>query len=696
MKRLWLIVTLLFCTVPKGMAQVDGVYVGFGIPSQNTLMFNRFLINPTFSALRQETNALSLLHRNQSVSFDNNNQSYLLAYSGKTGENNGAGISIFSQREGVVSNFGLLTNYAYGVKLNEESSFTFGANLAYYKSGFDQTRAITGQFDPYLSNLQDGIYLRFQPGFNVQYNAFDFGMVAENLIDFDLKNGVSLSETNTKIFAGHVQHTYSLKTSNGITEGGRMRSLLRGRNTRNNTFELGGSLILDLPKLGWLQAGYDSYYGPSTGVGFNLSPHLSMGYTLERGLDGALGNLGITHEITVAYTFKSNPSPDRIMLEADYVEKQDDTSESSVIEQFNEENQILELKEKLAQNDAILGQLTARSDSLDSKRKLQLEKRFTEALETVRNKTGADSFIRKNNLEKPENIKHLPEITDEMGEKQKVRNDTLLSGIAQDEIVDLPKELMPKDSITHEVSPINDMKITETKRDKVIAQHQKYGNIKSSTIEGLKDVKDGFYLIANVYRGGVYLKNFMQQLETQGFKPQFITNPENNLKYVYLRRYETFGEAEAAAKSKLEGVYTGSLWILNVKSGNLKDRVISNSKAAPKSQENPNEELLRKNVVVRDKIVSDNTPQSEIKQQTEYYIIANVFASARNAARFIKYLNSLGLSANYFINPKNKYRYVYLKRHDTWNGALLSYYTGITKIYEEKTWIMRVTPELLS
>jgi hypothetical protein len=79
-----------------------------------------------------------------------------------------------------------------------------------------------------------------------------------------------------------------------------------------------------------------------------------------------------------------------------------------------------------------------------------------------------------------------------------------------------------------------------------------------------------------------------------------------------------------------------------------------------------------------------------------YYLIANVFAVPQNANRFVALLNSLGLSASYFINPENNYRYVYLKRHDSWNNALLSYYSKLNDAYNDKMWIMKVNSELIA
>jgi len=75
-----------------------------------------------------------------------------------------------------------------------------------------------------------------------------------------------------------------------------------------------------------------------------------------------------------------------------------------------------------------------------------------------------------------------------------------------------------------------------------------------------------------------------------------------------------------------------------------------------------------------------------------YYIIANVFDNSPSAKAFVKELNSKGLHASYFVSPADKNRYVYLKRHETWNNALTSYYTKLNASYDDEMWIMRIKP----
>ena len=680
-----LLLTLL-AFLPKAVAQDESLYVGFAIPAQNTMKFNRFLINPAFTAVRGSQSSLSLYHRNQSVSFDNNNQTYLLGYQSKSTERSGAGISVFSQRLGVISNYGVLANYAYGVKLGDKSEFTFGGNLAYYKSGYDESRAITGQFDPYLSGLQDGTYLKFQPGFNISTGAFDIGMTAENLIDYDLKTSNSLSDFSSKIFSGHLQYTRAFASNSGILESGQWRAMARARNNPTGDMELGGNLLLDLPKIGWIQAGYDSFYGASTGVGFNLNPQLSMGYVMERSVSGSLSNLGMTHEITLAYTFSPQISEDRKMLEADYDPEEDrQIAEAPPISDEEKKASEMEaLKEVLAQNDAIIGQLTQRPDSLDALRRAALEKRFESALAAVRQKTGVDSFNVKVETEKTigqEQVKILK------------ANQTILDSLAEQKMPLVETLVDSAGQKTSENKQTRSKTITE---QEVKPSGGESKPVLSRRFTNLKGVEPGYYVIANVYKGETYLEKFLKKMTSKGHQPDYITNPQNNLKYVYLHRFESLKEAEKAVRSQIDGAYLGTLWVMDVRPTSVDSKAIANNETKSQKREEYNDDILRKNVVIKDRLDSDSPDQESFKVGSKYYIIANVFKSSRNAARFIKHLNSLGLSANYFINPKNNYRYVYLKRHETWNGALMSYYSKLNEAYQAEMWIMRVTPDLIA
>jgi type IX secretion system PorP/SprF family membrane protein len=698
-KLLFLWVCLSF--LPLSRAQEDNPFIAYEVPAQNLLKFNRFLINPTFSTVREDKSYINLLHRNQAVTFDDNNQSYFLSYSGRIGDRSGLGLSLYTQREGTLSNYGVLANYAYGVKLSDKSNFTFGANLSYYNSGFDESRANPVEDDPFLSGFQDSSLLTFQPGFNISYGQFDFGVYAENLIDYNLKTSEAITSFKEKTFSSHLQYTHQFENQSGIFEQGRLMPLARVRKVGEEDLVLGGSLILDLPKIGWVQGGYDSFYGASAGVGFNLNRRLSIGYTMEKGLTNTFDNFGVTHEISFAYSFTPNLTEDRVMLEDGYEESLV-SAEGEGLETTptDKDIEIAELKRRLAENDAILAELMFRQDSLERTRESELEKRFEMVMRMVRQETRDN----------------LPEMEEKARQVYFLNNQKTGLADTGDTTQITPREQKPEagetlfpsqprkaalaDRVTEEPKPAETAKdITRAPARVLAASDDTRAAVKQRKFKDLQGVSDGYYLVANVYKGTHYMSQFVEGLKASGLDAEHIDNPNNGLKYVYLERFDTWKEAEAAARSGLNGAYEGALWVMNVENRYTNEAYAANSEKVSKKAAGLENDVLRQNVIVRDQVArgeKDGAETLSAGDGTKYFLIANVFSNPKNANRFVQYLNSLGLSASYFINPENNYRYVYLKRHDNWNSALISYYSGLNNSYTEKMWIMRVTPNQLT
>ena len=695
MKKATTLIIILFTFLFSSIsAQEQNPFLTFEAPSQNLVKFNRFLINPTFSTVREDKSYINLFHRNQSVSFDDNNQSYFLSYSGRVGDRSGVGVSVYTEREGLFSNFGVLANYAYGVKLSEKSNFTFGGNFSYYTSGFDQGRANTlDAQDAILNSLDDSALITFQPGFNISYGQFDFGAFAENLFDFNLRTSESNTTFSEKTYSGHLQYTHQFKNSNGILESGRLIPLARVRSVGQDNYTLGGNLILDLPKIGWLQAGYDETFGAAAGIGFNLNKHISLGYTIERGINNSLSNLGTTHEISLAYSFTPNLTEDRVLLEKDNEDLAD--NEEPEIEEISiteKDALIAELEEKIEKNNAILNELVLRQDSLENGRQADLERRFNMVMRLVKRESNGNSNLT------------------ERAEKAYLtgKDDGLIANNGNSRLT--KDNISPEDVVRQTTSTKNDiisLKNNERKRGSIAANTERSTSITKDKIYkpttkkpiGIKsftipEANSGYYIIANVYKDKKNMANFIEELESQGLSADYVENPRNGRNYVYLKKFENKQEAISAYKSKIGGAYTDDMWVMKIKgSDDYTDTRIASGSSIYESND------LQKNIVKN----SGNIP-NEAKVKTYnldgigggYYIIANVFAKTSNANRFVKEMNAKGLFAGYFTNPENNYKYVYLKKHDTWTNALTSYYNKLDNAYENKMWIMRVKNSTIS
>src|SRR5690606_29837174 len=386
--RIYCLLALGLAMAPASVAQQEtNPYVNYDVPFQNLLKFNRFLINPTFSAVREDKSYINLFHRSQSAEFDNNRQNYFLSYSGRINDMIGMGFSLYNQQEGVISNLGVMANYSHGIKLSKQSSLTFGVNIPYYVSSFDPNRAIALEDDPVLNDAAQNSIISLQPGLNLSVGNFDIGLFAQNLVDYNIKSGKSLTDLSQRTFSGHVPFAHGFKNSSGIFEDGRLMPLARARFEGKEAPIFGGGIILDLPKLGWIQGGYDQFYGASAGTGFNLNRRLSFGYNFEKNLSNSIANLGVTHEISIAYSFVPTLSKNTLVATQGEEMKEDQQDEvadagekpakkgkvdtqttlrpTDVADRAFWEEQIALLREQQEDNYAVINELVYKMDSLE-------------------------------------------------------------------------------------------------------------------------------------------------------------------------------------------------------------------------------------------------------------------------------------------------------------------------------------------
>jgi type IX secretion system PorP/SprF family membrane protein len=520
-----------FLLVGIGFSQDENPYVTYDVPFQNLLKFNRFLVNPTFSTVREDKSYINFFHRSQAAAFDDNKQDYFLSYSGRINDRIGLGLSIYNQQEGVISNIGAMANYAYGVRLSQKSVLTFGVNIPYYQSTFDERNVITVEEDPALSDLDDSSIIAIQPGLNLAIGAFDVGVFAENLMDFNLKSGGMLTEFGEKTFSGHLQYTQKFKSNSGILEDARLMPLARIRKVGSETYTYGGGVILDLPKLGWLQGGYDSYYGASVGTGFSLNRRLSIGYNLEKGLGNSLDNFGATHELSLAYSFTPNLTENVVEHIAE------DTGAYVMNEPESEENDRLlkrlrELENKYEETQMLLDEMIYRQDSLELAHIDDSERRFELVMRSMKREMSNESEYAFRSDSRSATMS-VAEYNASSG-RQVVKKVETTSVSAE-----------PIDN--HAGNGFNDP------RDLVI-RHMAVA----------KGIPQGRYIVANVFKTEKYLTKFMKDLKEMGLDANYFKNPENGLNYVYLAHYEDNATAMEAYQSRMDGRYQDNIWIMHV------------------------------------------------------------------------------------------------------------------------------------
>lgn len=590
--------------VTTGYAQ-DGPVLSLEIPAQNNLKFNRFLQNPTFTFVREDNTNAALYHRNQWIDFNDSPKAYMLSYSGKFTERTGLGVALYQQNLGVITSFGALANYAYNIKLNTDMNLTLGFNLAFYNSGVNRNKTIVADSDPRLYDLENNALLTIEPGINLSYKQFDFGLFAENLVDFDFKSTKLAKEYVAKTFTAHAMYTHPLAISESILEASNLQFQVRARTNEITDFGYGVSAIFDAPKLGWLQSGYDDFYGFSAGLGVHITNRLSIGYTYEKTVKNNLSQFGASHEFTMAFAIKN----ERKSMEFENYE--DDAAK--IIEALENEHQI-EVETQLAELETELDDYT---------------------LPLLEKLTQDDEVTTLEHEELEERIDNLKAYS------QRAKN-TKLNGKNTKPIV-----LRNVDPSPTKVSP--------------------------KTIEDLKQAENGYYV---------------------------VSTPISNIKkddLVSIKRYELLPEAISALNDKKDQNKDQDIYIVHV--DNLKLNTVKTEKTELQIEQETEDKSVRNTLALGGVDELRPSPKAGVTIEMEdvpvgYYIVANVFAEYPNATNFKKDLSERGIESDSFINPINDYMYVYLKRFDTWQEALISYYTNVDNSYYDTIWIMPINTAL--
>ncbi|PWA11583.1 PorP/SprF family type IX secretion system membrane protein [Flavobacterium laiguense] len=301
MKNFFLSVFFFFCSIQFFYSQEDGV-VSFVIPPGNSLKFNSFAINPTFSFVRQQSSYITLFNKSQWTGFENAPKTYLLSYSGRFKENEGLALGVFQQNYGALTTFGLMANFAHNIILQEDSNLTFGVNLSGYKSGLNSGKVISNFPDSSLDNIPSNTLMVVSPGINYGTAFFDFGLAYNNLVTYNLSSGLLKDDPNSGIQA-HVMYTGFLD-SYGFFDKSKFSGIVKTELYKEQAV-VSGSAVFTIPKGIWAQAGYNSVLGISAGLGFNITPKIAFEYSYGMGL-GDISNLGASHILVLAYKLKNN------------------------------------------------------------------------------------------------------------------------------------------------------------------------------------------------------------------------------------------------------------------------------------------------------------------------------------------------------------------------------------------------------
>ncbi|SEK78645.1 type IX secretion system membrane protein, PorP/SprF family [Aquimarina amphilecti] len=403
-KKILYISAFIFCSHlvngQDGSSNTSGILPS-DIPLHNSLKYNRFMFNPTFSLVRENKNSINIYNRNPRASFSDNSQTYFLNYSARFEEKTGIGVGLFQQNVGIFRFFGATLNYAYNIELNRDMNFTFGVNLSYSQSALKSNLDEAQVNDDIINNYENSSVFLLRPGVNFNYGNFDVGVSVGNLVTYNLTASELL--TDNFEYSGHVMYTTELDWRRIDNE---LRGMVYASKPGEQDLRYGGNVLFEIPKYGWAQLGYNSFYGGSIGIGANITKTVSIGYTVEPGIggDATAAEFGATHEFGLAFNFAKEERRSK---------RRNISSKSSL----QRDSEIRRLKKEILDQNKIIRELQKTGgDSLSQAQRTmnRLERSIQEAKEEEARKA------RELALQREEEVKLLNKQAEELAAQKKL------------------------------------------------------------------------------------------------------------------------------------------------------------------------------------------------------------------------------------------------------------------------------------
>jgi len=285
---------LLFNThIGRIEAQQDPLYTQY--------MFNTLAFNPAYAGSRGMTSIMAL-SRHQWVGFEGAPSTQTLTGHMPLGKNIGLGLSVIHDQLSPASQTGLYFDYAYRIKISENSKLSFGL-----KGGFNHFQLDVAQLllaspnDPSLSNI--GSTSKYLPNFGfglyLYSNKYFVGVSAPKLLENKLVNGdvQILGQAGSEIRHYFLTGGYVFNLSEEV----KFKPTILARLTQAAPVSLDANINFLFKEKLWVGAMYrmsDSFGGI---LQYQITDQLKVGYAYDM-INNELRNYNNgTHEIMISY-----------------------------------------------------------------------------------------------------------------------------------------------------------------------------------------------------------------------------------------------------------------------------------------------------------------------------------------------------------------------------------------------------------
>jgi type IX secretion system PorP/SprF family membrane protein len=524
----------------------------------NLTEYNGSLINPAYSLDRNNPSSVALWARWQWQAYDADPTSLFLNYTTRLNEVSAAGAGFFQHNTGIFLNTGAALNYAYNIELSEKVFLGVGLNLFAFQQKLADERFFVP--NPIQTSITNDFIVQMAPGVNLSVDRFNIGLVSENLFDYNFSKNERNSSPDERMFLALASYDFPvsiLSTDNSSI----LRPSIYYKTIPGLDNQVGLTSLLTTNKY-WAQAGYNSFYGFSGGLGGRFFKRLSIGALIEVGTSADIKGQDPSFEFVTSYKLGTIETPEEKLEEQLIAEEEKRKEESLIVKPDLEEgvvSQELTKEEEMAikreakkQERLALIESNRINDSI-VEASIQTDLAVKESKRDIRRKR--DSIA---------NAKVEQALAASRALQQQRKLDSIAIVIKKEEEAVALVQKQRQDSIAQSevlLAEAEKQKAEFAARNEVVKPKagEKYEEV---TKEG--SLSPGYYLIANVFGTKKYLDAFLVDMKKKGIDAKSFYRELNKYNYVYLAKYNSIKEAREARDSNLGGKYKEKIWIFRV------------------------------------------------------------------------------------------------------------------------------------
>lgn len=478
------------------------------IPLYSNYFFTPYVYNPALSGSDGVT-SLTLLHRRQWSDVQGAPETSALALNGSLNEQKvGWSVYGFTDVTDIVQRMGMYGNYAYRLRLADNTTLSFGLGAGYLRNDIDVSSVrVQDGAEPIISITNDrrGTF-DLNTGINLQIADFSIGFAVPQLIGSSIEYN---TDYTTPVNYSLIRHYLANARYDFKFDGDKMvlSPNVMVRVAENVPFQLDAGVLFSMKEYGYIGAMFRSDYAVTTNIGLNLTDEITFGYAYDFSLNEFGPSLGTSHEFMLTYRFGSNKRNERLENEIKRL-KQDQRKMRDQTEEIVDEK-LEEFKDEYRR---------------------EIQKEIEEAAAKVKLTAPANPANGDGNQGGQAGNANNPNGTqggNTQGGNQNGGQFNNQGGNAGN---------AGNAGQGGQYNPANQA---------------------NNVAPGSK----GYYVVAGVFSNKQNAEKLVRRLTGQGLQARYFQDLNNFYYYVYLLQFNTYQEADRAKASNLNGSYTGDLWI---------------------------------------------------------------------------------------------------------------------------------------